>query len=77
MTAHSGDGSWLQYELSKEEWKAMTSDKTNPKRRQRYFHEFRGRIQWFWQKKAGMEHTRDLPELSDDDDDYRVDGGLD
>jgi hypothetical protein len=76
MTAHSGDGSWLQYELNKEEWEAMTSDKTDPKRRQHYFNEFRGRIRWFWQKRDGMEHTRDLPELSEDDDDYRVNGGI-
>lgn len=76
MTAHSGDGSWLQYELSKDEWEDMTSDRTDPKRRQQYFDEFRGRFHWFLQKDSGMEHTRDLPELSDDDDDYRIDGGL-
>lgn len=66
MTAHSGDGSRLQYELDEEEWEAMTSDRTKPKRRQRYFMEFRERIYWYWQK--GGQYSGN---------DYKVDGSLD
>jgi len=46
-------------------WEAMVSDRTSQKRRQRYFMEFRERIQWYWQMKAGM---RD----DDGDGDFRV-----
>jgi len=51
------------------EWEAMVSDRTSQKRRQRYFMEFRERIQWYWQMKAGM---RD----DDRDGDFRVDEEL-
>lgn len=69
--SNSSETEVFEYCLSDEEWEAMVSDRTSQKQRQRYFMEFRERIHWYWQMKAGMRDSKD-----NSGSDFKVDGEI-
>jgi len=73
MAAKSNDNTRMMYELSKEEWEAMISDRTSQERRQQYFREFRERIYHFWfMDSDGPPRNKD----GSDTDDFKVEDNL-